>query len=151
MTNSNKKKPRRRQFPNVPEDRRKIMASVGHKDTAAERTVRSMLHCLGYRFTVNGPKNRSLPGSPDIVLPGRKTVVFVHGCFWHGHNDCKKYSPPKVRTEYWNKKIEGNKNRDKRTNLQIKALGWKVIVVWECELSEKRAKKLQKKLEKIPS
>lgn len=126
------------------------MAAVGHKDTGPERIARSILHCLGYRFTVNGPKNRSLPGSPDIVMPGRRTVVFVHGCFWHGHDNCKKYRPPKIRTEYWNNKIEKNRNRDKQTLKRIKALGWKAFVIWECELAVERREKLLKKIEKIP-
>jgi DNA mismatch endonuclease (patch repair protein) len=92
-----------------------------------------MLHRMGYRFTVNGPKNRCLPGKPDIVLPKHKTVVFVHGCFWHRHKGCKDASVPKTRTDWWLKKLDGNVARDLRNQSLLKKAGWMILIVWECE------------------
>ncbi|MCH8540848.1 MAG: DNA mismatch endonuclease Vsr [Opitutales bacterium] len=114
------------------------MSRIRSKDTKPEILVRSMLHRLGYRFTVNGPKNKKLPGKPDIVLPKYKTVIFVHGCFWHGHDGCKHFRYPKTRTEWWRAKIEGNIARDKDRIDQLEELGWKVLVIWECELKAVR-------------
>lgn len=112
------------------------MSRIRSKDTKPEITVRSMLHRLGYRFTVNGPKNRQLPGKPDIVLPKYKTAIFVHGCFWHGHKGCKDFRLPKTRTEWWQAKISGNIARDRKAQNALKKLGWRVVVVWECELEK---------------
>ena len=117
------------------------MSRIRSKDTKPELMVRSMLHRMGYRFTVNGPKNRQLPGKPDIVLPRYKTVIFVHGCFWHAHENCKHFRLPKTRTEWWKAKLEGNALRDKKRVDELEAQGWMVLVVWECEL---------KNLKKIP-
>ena len=117
------------------------MSRIRSKDTKPELMVRSMLHRMGYRFTVNGPKNRQLPGKPDIVLPRYKTVIFVHGCFWHAHENCKYFRLPKTRTEWWKAKLEGNARRDKERVDELEAQGWKVFLVWECEL---------KNLKKIP-
>lgn len=116
------------------EQRSYNMSRIRSKNTKPELQVRSMLHRLGYRFTVNGPKNRQLPGKPDIVLPKYKTVIFVHGCFWHGHEGCKHFRLPKTRTDWWRAKIEGNIARDKKAQKGLNALGWKVVVVWGCEL-----------------
>lgn len=110
------------------------MSRIRSKNTKPELVVRSMLHRLGYRFTVNGPKNRQLPGRPDIVLPKYKAVIFVHGCFWHAHKGCKYATIPKTRTEWWKAKLEGNAERDARNQEELKELGWRVVVVWECEL-----------------
>jgi DNA mismatch endonuclease, patch repair protein len=118
------------------------MRSVSHSNTIPEVLVRSILHHIGYRFTINAPNNRKLPGKPDIVLPGRKTVVFVHGCFWHGHEACGKYKPPKVRTDFWNDKIERNRKRDKEVVLRLSDNGWKIVVIWECELKKKNLEDL---------
>ena len=116
------------------EQRSYNMSRIRSKDTKPELMVRSMLHRMGYRFTVNGPKNRQLPGKPDIVLPRYKTVIFVHGCFWHAHENCKHFRLPKTRTEWWKAKLEGNALRDKKRVDELEAQGWKVLVVWECEL-----------------
>ena len=116
------------------------MSQIKSKNTKPELVVRSMLHHLGYRFTVNGPNNKKLPGRPDIVLPRFNTVIFVHGCFWHGHENCKDFRLPKSRTEWWRNKLEGNVARDLRNQHAVKELGWKVVVIWECEL--KNAQKL---------
>lgn len=119
------------------------MSRIRSKDTKPELAVRSILHRLGYRFTVNGPKNKQLPGKPDIVLPKYKTVIFVHGCFWHGHLGCKHFRLPKTRTEWWKAKLEGNVARDGRNQKALRKLGWKVVVVWECEI---KSSKFNKKL-----
>ena len=112
------------------------MSRIRSKNTKPEIIVRSMLHRLGYRFTVNGPKNKKLPGKPDIVLPKYKTVIFVHGCFWHRHKGCKYATLPKARAEWWKTKLEGNAERDVRQQKELWKLGWEVIVIWECELKK---------------
>lgn len=109
------------------------MRAVKDKNTRPEQAVRSLLHALGYRFRLH---RRDLPGSPDIVLPGRKAVIFVHGCFWHGHA-CKRGSRvPKANADYWISKIGRNAARDARTLAELEALGWRVLVVWECEIKD---------------
>jgi DNA mismatch endonuclease (patch repair protein) len=115
------------------------MSRIRSKNTKPELIVRSMFHQLGYRFTVNGPKNKKLPGKPDIVLPKHKTVVFAHGCFWHAHENCKDFRLPKTRTEWWKAKLEGNAARDARQQDALKKLGWKVVVIWACELKNQQA------------
>lgn len=109
------------------------MGRVRQRDTAAELAVRSALHRLGFRFTVNGPFNRKLPGRPDIVLPRHRLAVFVHGCFWHRHHGCLKTTTPKTRVEFWETKFSQNTARDARVVAELKAMGWRVVVVWECE------------------
>ena len=109
------------------------MSRIKGKDTKPELLVRSLLHRAGYRFTVNGPKNKSLPGRPDIVLPKFKAVVFVHGCYWHRHRNCKYAYTPKSRVEFWEAKFDANVKRDRRNQRDLKRLGWKVIVIWECQ------------------
>lgn len=113
-----------------------VMSRVSGKHTKPERLLRSLLHRLGYRFTVNGPKNKSLPGRPDIVLPSRKSVIFVHGCFWHRHPGCKTATTPKSNTAYWQAKFRRNVERDREAQDALQALGWQVIVVWECDLRD---------------
>lgn len=110
------------------------MSRIRGRNTKPELLVRSMLHRAGYRFTVNGPKNRKLPGRPDIVLPKLRTVIFVHGCFWHAHQGCKDFRLPKTRASWWKEKIEGNSERDRRNIQKLTSLGWRVLVVWECSL-----------------
>lgn len=109
------------------------MASVSGKETKPEIAVRSFLFRQGFRFRKNV---KSLPGKPDIVLPKYQTVVFIHGCFWHGHN-CKKAARPTSNTEFWNAKIQGNIDRDKRVKNELKKSGWMVLTVWDCELKNK--------------
>ena len=110
------------------------MSCVRGQDTKPELLVRTLLHGLGYRFTVNGPRNRNLPGKPDIVLPRHRTCVFVHGCFWHGHLDCKYARIPKTRPAWWRAKIERNRTRDARNLAELENRGWNAIVVWTCRL-----------------
>lgn len=119
------------------EKRSWIMSRIRSRDTKPEIAVRSMLHRMGYRFTVNGPRNKKLPGKPDIVLPKWGTVVFVHGCFWHGHPRCPIFRLPKTRRQWWKDKIERNRQRDAKNEQALKDLGWNVVVVRECELANK--------------
>jgi DNA mismatch endonuclease (patch repair protein) len=115
------------------EERSALMARVRSKDTGIEVLVRRALHRLGFRYRLGGA---GLPGRPDIVLPKHRTVVFVHGCFWHGH-DCPLYRLPKTRTEFWKAKIGGNRARDERNVADLKARNWKPLVVWECAIRGK--------------
>jgi DNA mismatch endonuclease, patch repair protein len=110
------------------------MSRIRGANTRPEKLVRSMLHRMGLRFTVNGPGNKGLPGRPDIVLPRWKTAVFVHGCFWHGHEHCRLFKWPTARRDWWEAKILGNRKRDEERHEAVKLAGWKVITVWECEL-----------------
>lgn len=111
------------------------MSQVRSKDTKPELLIRKFLFANGLRYRLH---NKQLPGKPDIVLPKFKTIVFVHGCFWHGHNDCKYATPPKTRTDFWIEKIEGNKLRDKVSIKLLKKMGWNVLVVFGCELKRNR-------------
>jgi DNA mismatch endonuclease (patch repair protein) len=109
------------------------MQSVGTKNTLPERTVRRIIHALGFRFRLH---RRDLPGTPDIVLPRFRKVVFVNGCFWHGHKGCKKGALPKTRPEYWGPKIARNVQRDAEVRMKLKTAGWDVLTVWQCEAAE---------------
>ena len=114
----------------VSEQRSKNMAAIKSKNTKPEIKVRKVLHSMGYRFRLH---SKDLPGSPDIVLPKYKTVIFVHGCFWHRHENCKYASNPKTRQEFWNKKFKENIKRDSEIQDKIKNLDWRSVVIWECE------------------
>ena len=105
------------------------MARVGSKNTLPELVVRRMLHSLGRRFRLH---RRDLPGTPDIVLPGAHKAIFVHGCFWHGHG-CKIGQPPKSRPEFWLPKLQRNRERDSEKLEALRAAGWNVLTVWQCE------------------
>jgi len=118
------------------------MSRIRSKDTRPEKTVRSLLHSMGYRFRIN---RTDLPGKPDIVLPKHQTVIFVHGCFWHRHKNCKRCTIPKTRTEFWLQKFEKNVLRDKKNQKVLRKLGWRIIVVWECQT--KRLDALRRRLE----
>lgn len=116
----------------TPEQRRRIMQSVKQKDTGPEQVVRRALFAAGYRYRLH---RRDLPGSPDIVFPSRRKAIFVHGCFWHGHG-CAKGRASKSRVEYWGPKLEANRARDERNVRDLMAMGWDVLVVWQCELAD---------------
>ena len=118
---------------NVSSVRSRNMAAIRGKDTAPELAVRRILHAMGLRFRLH---RRDLPGRPDIVLPKHRTVVFVHGCFWHRHEDCRYTTTPKTRQEFWQTKFAANVERDRRNRTDLLQLGWRVIVVWECELRQ---------------
>lgn len=122
------------------------MARVRGRDTGPEMIVRRMVHGMGYRFRLYG---RALPGRPDLVFRSRSKVIFVHGCFWHRHKDCALARVPKSRLDFWQPKLEGNRVRDEHNVRTLKADGWSVLTVWECELSslEKLAKRVRRFLD----
>ena len=111
------------------------MSQIKSKNTKPEEMVRKYLFAHGFRYRKNDKK---LPGKPDIVLPKYKTVVFINGCFWHGHEGCRYFVIPKTNTEFWLNKITGNIIRDARKNEELIELGWKILTVWECELKKDR-------------
>ena len=111
------------------------MRAVKRANTAPEIIVRQVLHALGLRFRLH---RRDLPGSPDVVLPRFRTVIFVHGCFWHRHPDCRYTTTPQTRLEYWLPKFAANIERDLRKEAQLQALGWRVLLVWECETKQRK-------------
>lgn len=112
------------------------MSRVRNRDTKPEMFVRRLLHGLGFRYRLH---DRRLPGSPDLVFKSRRKVIFVHGCFWHRHADpeCKLARMPKSQLDFWRPKLEGNRGRDLRHQSELDELGWKYLVVWECELGHK--------------
>lgn len=114
-------------------ERSELMSRVRQKNTKPEVRVRQILHAMGYRFRVH---RKDLPGTPDIVLPGRRKAIFVHGCFWHRHPGCKKASIPKIRVDFWASKFAANQARDARTLAALQELGWTTKVVWECEIRD---------------
>lgn len=128
------------------ERRSYLMSRVRSKNTTPEIKVRSLIHRLGYRFRLHYKK---LPGTPDLAFPKRKKVIFVHGCFWHGHEGCNKGRLPKSNLDVWETKIERNRERDKSHNVKIKSLGWHILVVWQCEIVrfEELVRKVQAFLE----
>ena len=107
------------------------MSQIHSSSTKPELKLRRALWSLGFRYRVN---EKRLPGKPDIVLPKYRTVVFIHGCFWHGHKGCKYYTVPKTNTEFWKAKVVRNQERDQEEWRQLEAKGWAVIIVWECQL-----------------
>jgi DNA mismatch endonuclease (patch repair protein) len=109
------------------------MRAIKSKDTAPELAVRRLIHGMGYRYRLHG---RGLPGKPDLVFSSRKKVIFMHGCFWHQHG-CSRSTTPKSNTDYWQPKLERNKNRDELTLQALKDLNWKTMVIWECEITKK--------------
>jgi len=115
--------------------RSRIMRSVSTRNSGPELSVRRALHGAGLRFRLHV---QSLPGTPDIVLPAKRTVVFVHGCFWHRHEGCRYASSPKTRQEFWSAKFEKNVARDKANKQALHALGWRVVEVWECDVKKDR-------------
>ena len=115
----------------TPEQRHYTMSRIRGKDTKPEILVRKYLFSEGFRFRKN---DKRYPGHPDIVLPKYKTVVFVNGCFWHGHEGCKYYTVPKTNTEFWVAKVRRNQERDRADAEALEAMGWTVITVWECQL-----------------
>lgn len=119
-----------------PEQRRRNMSRIRGRDTEPEKIVRSMLHRMGYRFRLH---RRDLPGRPDIVLPRLRSVIFVHGCFWHRHPGCRYTTTPKTRAEFWQKKFDENVTRDRRNVAALQKSGWRVLCVWECETRDLEA------------
>jgi DNA mismatch endonuclease (patch repair protein) len=120
----------------TPSQRSALMSKVRGKNTRPEERVRSILHHLGFRFRLH---RKDLPGTPDIVLPKYRTVIFVHGCFWHRHPGCKKASMPQTNKEFWERKLARNVERDAVVSEKLTRIGWRVLVVWECELKNSKA------------
>jgi len=120
----------------TPEKRSWNMSRIRSGDTKPEKIVRSLLHRMGYRFRL---RPRNLPGSPDIVLPKLKIVIFVHGCYWHRHEGCPKSTSPKTNKEFWQEKFKRNVDRDRKREKELKLQGWQVIVIWECETENRTA------------
>ena len=116
------------------EIRSKNMRAIGPKDTKPELIVRRYLHRAGFRYRLH---NSKLPGKPDIVLPKWSAVLFVHGCYWHRHPGCRYATTPKTRKDFWLKKLEGNRKRDLRHQAALERDGWRVFVIWECQLKTK--------------
>ena len=131
----------------TPEQRSAQMSRIRGSNTKPEVLVRKALHARGFRFRLGGA---GLPGRPDIVLPKYRTAVFVHGCFWHGH-DCPLYRLPKTRPEFWTQKISANRARDKRVIHQLAELGWKSVVIWECSLRGVKGEALESFMDSVSS
>lgn len=121
------------------------MSRIRSSNTKPELLVRKFLHANGFRYRLHV---KTLPGKPDIVLPKYKTVIFIHGCFWHGHENCKYYKVPQTRTEWWLNKINTNKANDEKAVRALKKEGWKIISVWECELKKHELEESLNKLTK---
>jgi DNA mismatch endonuclease (patch repair protein) len=118
--------------------RSQVMARVKGRNTAPELKVRRLLTAMGARYRLH---RKDLPGAPDIVLPGRRLAIFVHGCFWHGHDCARGARVPRQNRDYWQAKIGRNRTRDQRTRGELEALGWTPLVLWECELKDEAALK----------
>jgi DNA mismatch endonuclease (patch repair protein) len=117
------------------------MSQIKGKNTKPEMIVRKFLHANGFRYRLH---DRKLPGRPDMVLPKYKTVIFINGCFWHGHKGCRHFVIPKTRTEWWMAKIARNKQNDSKKQRALGKVGWKVIIVWECSLKKNLSAKLNR-------
>jgi len=118
-----------------PAERSALMSRIRGRDTEPEIAVRKTAHAAGFRY---GLYRRDLPGTPDLVFSSRNAIVLVHGCFWHGHQGCPAATVPKTRAAYWIDKIEANRRRDQRKERQLRSLGWRVMVVWQCQTKDRR-------------
>jgi DNA mismatch endonuclease (patch repair protein) len=116
--------------------RSRMMSGIRGKDTAPERAVRSLVHQLGYRFRLQA---RDLPGTPDLLFPRLRTALFVHGCYWHRHAGCRYCYEPKSNVEFWHRKFESNVRRDRAALAELDGMGWRPVVVWECEVRDRDA------------
>lgn len=121
------------------------MSNIHSSSTKPEVKLRKELWSKGFRYRKN---DKRLPGSPDIVLPKHRTVIFIHGCFWHGHKGCKYYTIPKTNTDFWIEKVSHNQKRDEDVWRQLEAKGWSVIIVWECELKKEQYEETVRRVEK---
>ena len=123
-----------------------MMARIGQRDTQPELAVRRSLHKFGYRFRLH---QRDLPGRPDVVLPRHKTVVFVHGCFWHRHPGCKYAATPSTNPDFWQRKLQINVVRDERIRESLQQAGWRVLIIWECEIAPRRLALLLRRVRSV--
>lgn len=128
------------------EKRSQVMAKIRSENTKPERILRSTLHRQGYRFRIH---KKDLPGKPDIALPKHRTLIFVHGCFWHYHEHCREGRIPSTNSKFWQEKLCKNVEKDKRNVKACEELGWKVLVVWECEVEKKLEDTIRKVKEKL--
>jgi DNA mismatch endonuclease (patch repair protein) len=119
------------------------MSMIKGKNTRPEMLVRRFLHAMGYRYRIHDKK---LPGKPDLVFPKYKTVIFVNGCFWHGHNNCRYFVVPKTRTDWWLNKINANRANDEKASQKLQEAGWTILILWECELKADNAERTLKKV-----
>lgn len=129
-----------------PEVRSRMMSSIRGRDTKPEMLVRRYLHSRGMRFRIH---RRDLPGRPDLTLPKWNAAIFIHGCFWHGHEQCRYFRLPATRTDFWKTKISGNAVRDARAEDGLRNLGWRVLVVWECAMRDHTTATLETLFEQI--
>lgn len=125
------------------EKRSQIMSKISGKNTLPEMTIRKLLFSMGYRYRLH---RKDLPGSPDIVFPGRKKIIFINGCFWHGH-DCKRAALPKSNKDFWESKINGNIERDKINFIKLSDMDWKYLVIWQCEIKKSNLDTLSNKMD----
>lgn len=134
----------------TPQQRSERMSRVRAKDTKPEMVVRRLVHAMGYRYRLHVAE---LPGRPDLVFPGRKAVIFVHGCFWHRHTGCKLARLPKSRLDFWLPKLEANRQRDTVVLRSLRRSGWRVLVVWECQTKQPEAltRRLRRFLDRPPA
>lgn len=128
------------------QQRSELMGKIGPKHSKPEKAIRSIVHRMGYRFRLH---RRDLPGTPDIVLPRLRKVIFMHSCFFHGHRRCKRASLPATRQEFWQRKIDGNAKRDRATCRKLRRLGWGCLVVWQCEVKKSNEDHLKAKIRKF--
>lgn len=126
--------------------RTEIMKKVRTKDTGCELAVRKMIYAMGYRYRLH---KKILPGKPDIVFNGIKKVIFVNGCFWHGHSGCSRGNLPDANSSFWQKKIEGNKLRDAKVVKKLKEIGWRSLIIWQCQVNGKNAPELKGRIKKF--
>jgi DNA mismatch endonuclease (patch repair protein) len=148
MATSNEARKAARRWTDVDPARSRVMSLVRGKDTGPEMIVRRLVHGLGYRYALH---RKDLPGKPDLVFAPRRKLIFVHGCYWHGHPDpmCRRARIPKTRTEFWKAKIERNAMRDKDTESTLRLAGWDVLTVWECETPILQRDELAKKIKRF--
>ena len=128
------------------EKRSEIMSKIGPKNSKPEIIVRKIVHSLGYRFRLH---RKDLPGNPDLVFPKYKKAIFVHGCFWHGHKRCQQGKLPATNTTFWEEKISGNVKRDKSNFNKLRRLGWKYLVIWQCDIKKSNKENLKRKINNI--
>ena len=121
------------------QQRSELMSRIRGKNSASEMRLRRLIHGMGYRYRLHV---KALPGTPDLVFASRKAVIFMHGCFWHRHPNCKLARMPKSKISFWREKLEGNKRRDEENIKKLKKLGWRVLVIWECQMKDKDSKKV---------
>ena len=125
-------------------ERSRVMSKVRSKDTRPEMAVRRLVHSSGYRYRLH---RKDLPGKPDLVFPRHEKVIFVHGCFWHGHRGCPRAARPTSNMDFWNEKLDKNMERDRRNKQKLRRQGWEVLVIWECET--KRYKHMVAKIDEF--